>query len=70
MYVPLIAGQPLHLWLGIILFILLIFQVMTGKRWLKLPFAYHRGNSMAIVLIAILHAYFAIGVWFFNFQIK
>lgn len=70
MYVPLVAGKPLHLWLGLILLLLLIFQVLTGKRIIKLPFAYHRGNAMAIIFIAILHAYFGIGIWFFNFQIK
>jgi hypothetical protein len=70
MYVPLIAGKPLHLWLGMILFLLLIFQIMTGKRWIKLPFACHRGNAIAIFLLALVHAFYGIGIWFFNFQIR
>ncbi|ATW28205.1 hypothetical protein [Candidatus Formimonas warabiya] len=70
MYVPLILGKPLHLWLGIIMIFLLVFQVLTGKRILKLPFVYHRLNAIAIIIIAAVHAFFGLGIWFFNFQIR
>ncbi len=69
MFVPVIAGQPAHLWLGLALIIMLTFQMLTGKRWLKVPFSYHRKNGWAIAAIAALHAFWGLGIWFFNFRI-
>lgn len=58
MDIPILAGKSFHIWLGIILILLLMFQVSTGKRWIKLPFVYHRRNAMLIFLIAMIHIIF------------
>ncbi|TLM98421.1 hypothetical protein FDZ73_23490 [bacterium] len=67
--IPLLWDKPVNVWLGIILIFLLGFQVLTGKGIIKLPFTYHRVNAMAIVLIAAVHAYYGLGMWFFGFKI-
>jgi len=69
MIVPMIAGKPLHVWLGIILLLQVIFQVSTGKLWLKVPFIYHRKNGILLALVASVHAFFGLGIWFLNFRI-
>ncbi len=70
MYVPILWGKPLTVWLGILLLVLLTLQVLSGKRLIKLPFSFHRRNAILIVMIAGVHAFFGLGVWFFNFPIK
>ncbi len=62
MRIPIILGQPLHLWLGIILFLLVIFQIVVAKRILKVPFKWHRIGGYVILLLAILHGFIAIGL--------
>lgn len=69
MFVPVVAGQPAHLWLGILLLLMLGFQLGTGKRWIRVPFAYHRKNGWAMAVVAALHAFWGLGLWFFNFRI-
>ncbi|MCX5779752.1 MAG: hypothetical protein NTV45_02815 [Firmicutes bacterium] len=56
------------MWLGIILLLQVIFQVSTGKLWLKVPFIYHRNNGMLLALVAVVHAFYGLGIWFFNFK--
>lgn len=70
MYVPLILGKPITVWLGILLIVLLTLQILSGKHLIKLPWTFHRRNAMVIILIAVLHAFFGLGVWFFNFPVK
>ncbi|HRY13742.1 MAG TPA: hypothetical protein P5309_09235 [Syntrophomonadaceae bacterium] len=69
MYVPIVAGQPAHLWLGLLLLLMLAFQLGTGKRWIRVPFVYHRRNGWVMAIIAALHAFWGLGIWFFNFRI-
>ena len=69
MFIPLIAGKPLTLWLGIILLAQVTFQVLTGKRWIKVPFVYHRQNGLLIAIVAAVHAFMGLGVWFLGFKI-
>jgi len=70
MYVPLIWGKPITVWLGIVLMVLLTLQILSGKRLIKLPFSFHRRNAIFIVLVAGVHAFFGLGIWFFNLPIK
>lgn len=63
MTVPIILGAPLHLWLGILLFILIIFQIVVAKKILKIPFKYHRIAGYAILVLAIIHGFIAIGLF-------
>ena len=70
MYVPLLWGKPITVWLGILLIVLLTLQVLSGKRLIKLPFSFHKRNAILIALVAILHAYFGLGIWFFNLPVK
>lgn len=62
MKIPIIFGNPLHLWLGIILFLLVVFQVLTAKKILKVPFKAHRITGYVILIIAIIHGIIAIGL--------
>ncbi|MBI5072000.1 hypothetical protein HZB93_03890 [Candidatus Falkowbacteria bacterium] len=71
--VPLLWGRPANIWLGIILGVLLIFQIYLGimmvrgrMNLLKL----HKINAAFLFIIALIHAYWGLGIWFFNFQIK
>ncbi|MDD5341562.1 MAG: hypothetical protein PHC97_03975 [Patescibacteria group bacterium] len=71
--IPLVFGYPLYVWLGMILVVLLTLQIYTGiktfhgKMWY---FKIHRVNFILIIAVGLLHAYMALGVWFFHFQIK
>lgn len=39
MAIPVIMGQPLHLWLGILLLMLVVFRILVAKRILPIPHA-------------------------------
>lgn len=72
--VPLLWGRPVNIWLGIILGVLLLFQIyfgvmMTRRGRLNL-LKLHRINAGLLLLVALLHAYYGLGIWFFNFSIK
>ncbi|MEN6349404.1 MAG: hypothetical protein ABFD08_08450 [Syntrophomonas sp.] len=69
MYIPLIAGKPLNLWLGIVLIFLVAFQVLTGKRWIPVPFVYHRANGWIIAVVGLVHAFLGLGIWLLGFKI-
>lgn len=61
--IPIILGLPLHLWLGILLFFLISFQVATGKRPAAISFNWHRRIGYVILLLAIIHGALAIGLY-------
>lgn len=63
MVIPVIAGMPLHLWLGILLFLFIIFQIVVAKRIFPLPFRWHRVMGYVILLFAIIHGAMAIGLY-------
>lgn len=69
MKIPLITGQPLHLWLGVLLLVLISLQILTGRRIIKIPFAWHRRNGYFILLVAIVHALIGLGIqrWGFTY---
>ncbi|MDD8031600.1 MAG: hypothetical protein PHQ25_06315 [Acidobacteriota bacterium] len=53
------AGVSLVIILGIINLLLVLFQVSTGKRWLKVNFIWHRRLGLLLLFTAIIHAILA-----------
>jgi len=47
-------------WVGILIFMLLTFQFLTGKRIIKVGFKYHRYNGILILGIGFLKGLFGI----------
>lgn len=69
--VPLIFDKPLNIWLGFVLIALLLIQVTTGLlmvRGRRVLFVPHVVNALLVVTVVSVHAFFGIGVWFFNFR--
>lgn len=62
MKIPIIMGQPLHLWLGILLLLLVVFQILVAKRILKIQFKWHRIMGYVILVLAVTHGIIAYGV--------
>ena len=62
--IPFIHGKPINIWGGILLGILLVFQLLTGLRVIKVPNRVHRWNGIAIFAIAAAHAVIGLMVWF------
>jgi len=62
--IPIILGLPLHMWLGIILFALVVFQILTAKKVVKLPFRWHRIMGWAMLPVAAVHATLGFGLYF------
>lgn len=62
---PIIAGQPLHIWLGMLTFIFLILQILIGARFLKLPFKLHTRVIWIILLaLALVHGFYGFEIYF------
>jgi len=62
---PVLFTKPLHVWLGIILFILVIFQILIGTRILKLPFWLHTRVIWILILsIMLIHGFFGFEIYF------
>jgi hypothetical protein len=55
-----IGGVSIIPVLGIINFILLVLQIATGKRWINIPFAWHKRGAIALAIGAVLHGTLAI----------
>ena len=55
-----IGGVSLILILGIINFVLLLFQLSTGLRWIKVKFGVHRKTGIFLVVLAFIHG--ALGI--------
>lgn len=64
MSLPVIIGLPLPILGGILLFILIVFQILTGLKKIKLSLKWHRWIAFAILLLAVLHAVGTLGIWF------
>lgn len=54
-----LAGISIVLILGIINLLLVLFQVSTGKKWLKVKFTWHRRLGVLLLFTAIVHAILA-----------
>lgn len=64
---PIIFDKPLNIWLGFLALLLLIIQILIGKRILKLPFWVHTNVVWIILLVVVLiHAWYGISITFFS----
>jgi len=52
-----IGGVSIILILGFLNMILILFQLSTGLRWIKVPFGIHRRTGMILFISAALHAF-------------
>ncbi|MHC1718659.1 MAG: hypothetical protein AB9883_08450 [Acidaminococcaceae bacterium] len=64
MKIPIILGQPLHLWLGILLLILIVLQIAGVSKILPISFKWHRIIGYVIFILAIIHGLLAAGLNF------
>ena len=55
MCLPVIFGIPFHLLTGIILFILIIFQIASARKLFHIPFKWHRIVGYIMLVMAIIH---------------
>jgi len=62
--IPIIFGLPLHFWLGVTLFIIIVLQVLIGRRTIRLPFKWHRIIGYVILILAAIHGAIASGLLF------
>jgi hypothetical protein len=51
-----IGGISIILLLGILNFLLILFQLSTGLRWIKVPFGVHKKSGLTLFASATLHA--------------
>ena len=54
-----IGGVSVILILGLINMVLILFQLSSGLRWIKVPFQTHRKTGMVLFVSAALHGIFA-----------
>ncbi len=62
--IPVILGLPLHFWLGIALFLSIVFQIAIAKKLIRVNFKVHRVLGYVILLLAAIHGFIAIGLSF------
>ena len=55
-----IGGVSIILILGIINMALVLFQMSTGLRWLKISYSVHKKTGIILFFGAVLHAFLAI----------
>jgi len=53
------AGKTLAVIIGVVNLLLVLFQVSTGKRWLKVNFIWHRRVGTVLLVTVIIHAILA-----------
>ena len=62
--IPFFHGKPINIWFGVVLAVMLSFQVLTGLRVIKVPSRVHRWNGLGIVAVAAAHGLIGLMVWF------
>jgi len=55
-----IGGVSIILILGIVNFLLLLFQISTGLRWVRIRMTIHRKTGITLFIIAFIHGTLAI----------
>lgn len=55
-----IGGVSVILILGIVNFLLVLFQLSSGRRWIKVPVKVHRTTGHVLVFTAALHGLLAV----------
>ena len=64
MTIPVVLGLPLHIWGGILIFLLILLQVAGGMKCIKIPFIWHKRVALLIVFLGLLHAAAGMALWF------
>ncbi len=54
-----IAGVSLIVILGVVNLLLVLFQIATAKRWVTVPFSWHRRGGMILLAGALVHGVLA-----------
>ena len=54
-----LGGISIILVLGILNFILILFQMSSGLRWIKVPFWIHKKSGFTLFISATIHAFLA-----------
>jgi hypothetical protein len=55
-----IGGVSIILILGMTNFILLLFQISSGLRWVRVPMTFHRKTGITLFITAFIHGTLAI----------
>ena len=55
-----IGGLSIIGMLGILNFLLILFQLGTGLRWIKVPFGVHKKSGLTLLISAAVHASLAV----------
>jgi len=55
-----VGGVSVILILGIINFVLLLFQLSTGLRWIKVRFGIHRKTGILLFIVAFVHGFLGV----------
>lgn len=55
-----IGGVSLILILGIVNFLLLLFQLVTGQRWIRVKLGVHRKTGILLFVLATIHGLLAL----------
>jgi hypothetical protein len=55
-----ISGIPVILLLGVTLFTLLLFQLLTWLHYVKVPFRFHKKAGIMLFFLAIAHGFLGI----------
>jgi len=56
-----IGPLPLFAWIGVVVLVLTVAQVLTGRRLLNVNFRYHRVGGYLAVILGIIHGLFGLG---------
>ncbi len=64
MVIPTILGLSVPIWGGIVLFLLIVFQMLTGMHKIKVPPKTHKIVAFVLLGFGIMHAVVGLGVWF------
>ena len=62
--IPFFHGKPINIWFGIVLAVMISFQLLTGLRVIKVPTSVHRWNGNGIFAVAAAHGLIGLMVWF------
>ena len=64
---PIIRNVPLHVWLGMVTFLVMLFQILVGTKIIKVPFWIHTKVVWKILLaLALIHGFYGFEIYFLN----
>lgn len=55
-----ISNTPIYIWLGLISFLLLILQILSGKNLFKIPFSWHQKIVWILIIFVFAHITFGL----------